>query len=330
VINWHIPKPSGEYLPEMSGGKCCRQSSEDPLSLPISAIIPTYNRPALLKRAIQSVLEQTLPPRELIVVDDGSTDDTEAFVRGTYGDKVRYIRQENAGTGAARNRGAREARGEWLSFLDHDDEWLTRRLELHSAAVAADPQAALVYSNFYVVGHRRGERRMVEPPPPEALYPGLRLHNVIPTPAMSIRRDIFLSLGGFNEALRGSCEDWDLLIRVTRRYPAARVREPLLIAHEQESSQSRRHLTMLERELSIADTTLLDGLSGYRRMLWRNRVRAAIYARAAVGAREAGAAGWPYLMKSFGYWPLRETRTGKSRLRTLAADLRDRVYRRRS
>ena len=296
------------------------------MSISITAIIPTYNRPALLRRAIDSVLAQTRPAEELLVVDDGSTDDTEAVIRTNYGDKVRYIRQENAGTAAARNRGAREARGQWLSFLDHDDEWLPRRLELHSGAIAADPETALIYSSFYVTAHNDAARRIMAPAPaPESLYPGVRLQNLLPTPAMSIRKDAYLAVGGFNESLRGSCEDWDLLVRITRRYRATRIPEPLLLAHEQASSQSRRYVTMLERELSIVETTLLDGFTGWRRMVWRNRILAAIYARAAVGAREAGAAAWPYLLKSFGYWPVPEPLTAKSRLRMMAVDLRDRM-----
>ena len=296
------------------------------MSISISAIIPTYNKPALLRRAIDSVLAQTRPAEELIVVDDGSTDETEAVVRRDYGDRVRYIRQENAGTAAARNRGVREARGEWLSFLDHDDEWLPRRLELHSEAIAADPETALVYSSFYVTGHSEAARRILAPAPPsELLYPGVLLENLLPTPAMSIRKEVYLAMGGFNESLRGSCEDWDLLVRITRCHRATRISEPLLVAHEQASSQSRRYLTMLERELSIVETTLLDSFTGWRRLVWRNRILAAIYARAAVGARESGASGLPYLGKSFIYWPLPEPLTGRSRLKTMAADIRDRI-----
>lgn len=139
-------------------------------------------------------------------------------------------------------------------------------------------------------------------------------------------KEVFLSQGGFKEALRASCEDWDLAVRVTRRYPATAIREPLFVVYEQLSSNSRQHLAMLQREFAIVDSTLLEGLSGWRRVLWRHRVIAAIYARAAIGAREAGAAGWPHLMKSFGHWPVPETLTGKLRLKTLAADVRDMIF----
>ncbi len=94
----------------------------------VSVIIPTYNRKETLLRALRSVLHQTRPPEEIIVVDDGSTDGTGAVVQQEF-PSVRYLRQENRGISAARNRGIREASGEWVAFLDSDDEWLPRKLE---------------------------------------------------------------------------------------------------------------------------------------------------------------------------------------------------------
>ena len=94
----------------------------------VSVIIPTYNRAHLLPRALESVLAQTFEDLEVLVVDDGSTDGTEAVVTG-YDDRVRYLRQpQNAGVSAARNRGLREARGEFVAFLDSDDEWFPEKL----------------------------------------------------------------------------------------------------------------------------------------------------------------------------------------------------------
>lgn len=102
----------------------------------VSVVIPTYNRARWLPQAVESALNQTLAPLEVVVVDDGSTDETEA-VCGSLPETVRYIRQERAGAGAARNRGAAEAEGEWLAFLDSDDMWTTDKLEVQLAALAA-------------------------------------------------------------------------------------------------------------------------------------------------------------------------------------------------
>jgi glycosyltransferase involved in cell wall biosynthesis len=105
--------------------------------LTISALIPTYNRRTHVLRAIQSVLAQTVPVDEIIVVDDGSTDGTAEAIRKCYGQAVSVFRQENAGVSAARNRAIREACGEWLAFLDSDDEWLPSKIERQFEALKA-------------------------------------------------------------------------------------------------------------------------------------------------------------------------------------------------
>jgi len=112
--------------------------------IPISAVIPTYNRAPILGRAIESVLKQTCPPDEVIVIDDGSKDDS-AAVAATFGSRIRYIRQENAGASEARNRGVRLAVNEWIAFLDSDDIWVETHLERMSAAISATNGQAPVY-----------------------------------------------------------------------------------------------------------------------------------------------------------------------------------------
>ena len=103
----------------------------------ISALIPTYNRRTRVLRAIQSVLAQTMPVDEIIVVDDGSTDGTAEAIHERYGRAVSVFRQDNAGVSAARNRAIRAARGEWVAFLDSDDEWLPTKLERQFEALKA-------------------------------------------------------------------------------------------------------------------------------------------------------------------------------------------------
>lgn len=109
-------------------------------SLPVtfSVIIPNYNNAATLGRAIDSVLDQTRPAHEIIVIDDGSVDDSRA-VASSYGDRIRYVYQANAGVSAARNAGARLATGSWLAFLDADDTFTRERLALHADWIERDP-----------------------------------------------------------------------------------------------------------------------------------------------------------------------------------------------
>jgi len=102
----------------------------------VSVVVPTYNRASLLVDAVRSILSQTVPPREVLVVDDGSTDDT-AAVCATFPAPVRHIRQPNAGVSAARNRGIAEACGDWIALADADDVWLPTKLEVQLAAVEA-------------------------------------------------------------------------------------------------------------------------------------------------------------------------------------------------
>lgn len=110
----------------------------------ISAVIPTYNRGPLVARAVESVLAQSSPPDEIVVVDDGSTDDTEELLR-PFLDRIRYVRQRNAGGSEARNAGVRRASHPWIAFLDSDDHWRPRHIELMREAIAATRGVAVFY-----------------------------------------------------------------------------------------------------------------------------------------------------------------------------------------
>ena len=112
----------------------------------VSAIIPTYNRAHLIDRAISSVLSQLQDEDELIVIDDGSTDDTEMVV-AQFGDSIRYVRTSNHGVGAARNRGVKEAKNSLIAFLDSDDEWLPGKIKLQRAFMQAEPEILFCFSN---------------------------------------------------------------------------------------------------------------------------------------------------------------------------------------
>ena len=117
----------------------------------ISALIPTYNRRAYVIRAIESVLSQSVPPDEVIVVDDGSKDDTVEQVEARFGSKVRVVRQENRGVSGARLRAIKEARGEWIAFLDSDDEWSPgRQAYLLDTIKKLPPEVAWLFGDMQV------------------------------------------------------------------------------------------------------------------------------------------------------------------------------------
>ena len=117
----------------------------------VSIIIPTYNREQLLGRAIKSVLAQTYQDFELIIVDDGSTDNTERLVKSFNSEKTRYIRhRKNKGPAAARNTGIRSAKGDYIAFQDSDDEWMPEKLEKQMRAfTTAPPEVGVVYTSYY-------------------------------------------------------------------------------------------------------------------------------------------------------------------------------------
>lgn len=188
----------------------------------ISVIIPTWNRAPLLERALGSVLAQRLPCTELIVVDDGSTDDTAALLaRLAAGASVpiRLLRQENRGAAAARNLGIRAARGSLLAFLDSDDWWLPDKLALQAAALAANP--AFLISHTREIWFRHGQRvnqRKKHDPPHGHIFTTCLEMCVVGMSTMMARRELFDRYGLFDERLP-CCEDYDFWLRVGCREP---------------------------------------------------------------------------------------------------------------
>lgn len=122
------------------------------MALSVSTVIPTYNRAHFVRRAVDSALGQSRPEDEVIVVDDGSTDDT-AAVLAPYGDRIRYVRTANGGGGAARNVGVRHATRDLVAFLDSDDEWMPGKLELARRWLEARPDVLFVFSEFAITDH---------------------------------------------------------------------------------------------------------------------------------------------------------------------------------
>jgi glycosyltransferase involved in cell wall biosynthesis len=268
-------------------------------NITVAAIIPTYNRAHLVRRAIESVLAQTEPVDEIIVVDDGGTDNTWAVVAG-FGDRVRYLRRENGGLAAARNTGVRAAHSRWVAFLDDDDEWLPEKTALQKAAIAAEPDAVLCYGGPVWVGVD-GRETFLRPTAPGDLSPRIRLKNLITPCATMVRADAFHKVGGFNERLR-CVEDWEFNVRLLPGNRLTYVDAPVVRVYEARTSMSKALRNMLEAELSIVDT-LLSGLHGISRAVWRRRILSRMYYRAAVSAREAGISSWPWLSRSLLYWP---------------------------
>ncbi len=193
----------------------------------VSVVIPTYNRAHTLGRAIGSVLCQVFQDFEIIVVDDGSTDGTRAIVNGFGDRRIRYAHHErNRGAAAARNTGIKLARGEFLAFLDSDDEWLPHKLG-EQISLLKEPAAdwGLTCSGFLVVVDG-SEQEYVHAPFPSW---GKRLHwgcDLGPGTTLVVRRECLAEVGLLDEEFP-RCEDWDWLLRLSNRYPLALVEKPL-------------------------------------------------------------------------------------------------------
>ena len=187
-----------------------------PADVRVTVLIPVFNGAAFVGTAIDSALDQRAVQVEVIVIDDGSTDDT-PDVLASYGDRISVVRQQNRGHVVARNRGARSARGEWLAFLDADDEWLPDKLA-RQIALAGDAQdVAMVYTDRENVGEitRVGSRASDAYTLQEGdiFEPLLLTGNFVTVSSAMVRRSWYDRLGGFDETL-GVCEDWDMWLRL--------------------------------------------------------------------------------------------------------------------
>jgi glycosyltransferase involved in cell wall biosynthesis len=184
----------------------------------VSVVVPCYNQAHFLGEAIESVLSQSYPDSEIVVVDDGSTDDT-SEVAGRY-PKVRLIRQENRGLSGARNVGLTESEGEYVVFLDADDRLLPEALEVGLEHLRSHPERALVSGNYRLIAADGSPLRVQEHPCPEKEHyvALLRYNHIGMHAAVMYRRSVFEAVGGFDTSLR-ACEDYDLFLRIARKFP---------------------------------------------------------------------------------------------------------------
>lgn len=258
----------------------------------VTAIIPTHNRAHLVPRAIDSVFAQLEPGDELIVVDDGSSDDT-PHVLAQYGTNIRIVRLRGTGVGPARNAGVRDARNPLIAFLDDDDEWLPDKLARQRALMAGHPNILCCFTDFAVqsadgrVDHRfiAASHRQYEDP-----WPSLKCFLGDPVPLSSLaslpsdRLDCPVYLGDFSRAMLERCYVW-ICTAVVRR--DALLHAPFaedLDIHEEWVSVARMSRTGPMACLDV-DTALNHGHSGAR-MTGRSPLGSASEARSRVAMRE--------------------------------------------
>ena len=228
----------------------------------VSVIIPVYNGINYLNESVDSVLAQTFTDYEVLVVDDGSTDETWDLIQA-YEDRVRGIRKPNGGVASALNRGIQEARGRWIAWLSHDDVFLPDKLLKQVEFLKNNPQFKASYTGFYIIdqlGKIVGEYKPVWYPREQATRM-LFYSTYMNGSSMLIERACFDKVGLFNEKLK-STQDIDMWLRMVQHYEIGRVNEPLLKwrthptqgSRKLEAQKAEEHATFTRifRDLGVA------------------------------------------------------------------------------
>jgi glycosyltransferase involved in cell wall biosynthesis len=192
----------------------------------ISVIIPTFNRASVLPRAIDSVLKQSHPADEIMVIDDGSTDETRQLIQQQYSEII-YINQPNKGVSSARNTGIKNAKGNWICLLDSDDSWQPNKLEKQIRAIDENSEYLLCHTNetWYRDGKVLNQGKKHEKRGGHIFQHCLPLCSISPSSVM-INKQLFDDIGLFDEDLM-ACEDYDMWLRICCQYPVLFIDEAL-------------------------------------------------------------------------------------------------------
>ncbi|MDX9703487.1 MAG: glycosyltransferase [Candidatus Auribacterota bacterium] len=226
----------------------------------VSVIIPTYNSVRFLSDTIDSVLNQTFDDIEIIVVDDGSTDNTSELMAryvSRFPDKIKYIKQRNQGPAIARNTGASYGNAEYIAFLDSDDLWLKEKLETQLAFFEKYPEYSFSYSDVYAMDEDgnigKTMMRLKHPVSGEFFY-NLLKENFISLPTSMIRRKCFDKVGGFSaDPQIISTEDHHLWLKMARYYKGGYIDKPLAKYRIHSGSLSSQCICQRKRELLVID-----------------------------------------------------------------------------
>ncbi|KYZ76406.1 hypothetical protein AXX12_08205 [Anaerosporomusa subterranea] len=220
----------------------------------VSVIIPAYNAAQTIKRAICSVLNQSYRCIEIIVVDDGSSDDTSERVK-SFGEQVHYIAQQNRGVSAARNRGVQAAKGEWIAFLDADDEWHPRKLEIQIQYLDAVPNLILISNTDVIVrpGQHIAFADIKEKPIFYIWEHKMFLRrNKINTSSVLVKREVYQAVGGFDETLING-EDRDLWLKLLYDGKGICIQFPFTKYHHTGGSLSHDVVRRFHCDLTLID-----------------------------------------------------------------------------
>ena len=213
----------------------------------ISVVIPTYNRADHIVKSVQSVLDQTHKADEIIIVDDGSTDDTKERIDSLHESCIRYVKQENAGASVARNKGAEIASGDWIAFNDSDDVWRPDKLEEQIKKAAENPEFDLIYSAYSFNSPTEKIDRVPyiqdECSLQGDIFLNLLVMNSVGTPTVMVKKAAFLETGGFDVGLE-CLEDWYFAVRFAKSHKVGFVDKVLVDAYSEYNGVSTKQFDM--------------------------------------------------------------------------------------
>lgn len=218
----------------------------------VSIVIPAYNSLKFLPETMESVFKQTFKDFEVLVVNDGSSDDTEHWVSQIADPRVKLITQENQGLSGARNTGIAHASGEYIAFLDADDLWEPTKLEKQVLCLEENSEIGLVYTWVALIdenGNFTG--RVFKNYAENDVWHKLIEHNIVESGSVAmVRRQCFDTCGVFDRNLRSFVEDWDMWLRIASRYPFKVMKEPL-VYYRQHSTSASKNWEAMARSFEI-------------------------------------------------------------------------------
>lgn len=256
----------------------------------VSAVVTTYNYARFLPDALDSVLGQSHRELEIVVIDDGSTDDTGDVV-SRYADRgVRYVRRPHGGAGRARNAGLEVTSAPLVAFLDADDAWLPDRVEAGLAHLARHPELALVAAHAYACDEQLRPTAVVPAATREKghMLEQLLVDNVVLNPSsVLVRRQALEAAGGFSEIPFG--EDWDTWIEIAKRFPIGFIDRPLALVRRHSGSVSpRRGRVRVDVNREIVERHLSAYRPAWKRPIIRRRAASVAYFHAGLGSVKNG------------------------------------------
>ena len=237
----------------------------------VSVVIPAYNGRELIARTIESILAQTWPAVEVIVVDDGSTDGTSEVV-ARFGDRIRFFQQKNSGCAAARNLGLLHAKGEFVAVLDQDDLWVPHKLERQIPRFGEDPKIGVVYAGIEFFLIHSGEVTATYYPSEEPTVHDVLGHMTLALQTMVFRRSALDQIGLFDASLVGT-DDWDISIRMAAQFRIVGINEILGRVGLHQEQAGRNTPSMVANAMRVLDkhASLHPGCAQCRKAIRKSR-----------------------------------------------------------